>query len=118
METFIFLMLRDFKVAVDLCHDYSFWQTGRCSSNNDKMKAKMHPIFCNKDTIPCTTTWSNDTRTETNFCQGTANEESCNLKGWFFCNMSKTCIPQCKFSHIFSLFSNPKTSQNIFILFR
>ena len=85
---------------LDFCHDYSFWQPGRCSSRQGNLRTTSHPVLCNQDAINCYKTISHEHKinddVSINFCQNSAVEEDCNSKGDYFCNVSNTCIPQGK----------------------
>ena len=89
----------------DLCHDFSFWQaeTGRCIPKqlNDDVRYTFPPL-CNRTDFDCLEGW---------FSYNCPNlDESCegftHSKTWFFCNDSKTCIPngnKLTYSHLIEL---------------
>ena len=75
----------------DLCHDFSFWrtETGRCipkkmyNEQTDEYYA-FSPL-CNRTDFDCTDGWWTD------YCPNRG--EICVEEHHFFCNDSKTCIP-------------------------
>ena len=79
----------DFKF--DLCHDFSFWKadTGRC------IPKEMHegeiyysfPPLCNRTEFEC----MKGTSTYKKYCPN--KDKRCEEEQHFFCNVSKTCIP-------------------------
>ena len=80
---------------VDLCYDYSFWQTSfnRCSSPDDKYAVHTHPYFCDRAT-DCRDTYHNG------FCQDSSSEEKCQGENEFLCKYSRTCIKKGKVSKL------------------
>ena len=88
------------ELKLELCYDYSFWQNdGRCFSRNDDLRDKSYPFLCNGGKNDCSQTLPNqkDTFLEgLNLCPDATSEENCDLRQNFFCNLSKTCIPQGK----------------------
>ena len=74
--------------SIDLCFDYSFWQStqNRCSSM-DEIEKQTHPSFCRRQSINCF-----DTK-HRKYCKDTSASNDCNDMDDFFCKVSKTCIP-------------------------
>ena len=75
----------------DLCYDFSFWkaETGRCIPKklNDKSRHYSFPPICNRSEFDC----NKVDRHLTKYCPN--KDESCIEEQHFFCNGSKTCIP-------------------------
>ena len=77
--------------AFDLCHDFSFWkaETGRCIPKKmcDEQSNDYYtfPPLCNQTEVDCTEGLF------THYCPN--KDESCVKEQHFFCNDSKTCIP-------------------------
>ena len=104
-------------IDLDVCLDYSFWQTNsssneRCTPRQNDLRYRTHPSLCRTDQdkrVPCFDTFSNNIDWEKSYCRDNATKENCtDVKGNFFCEKSSTCIPQGKkmcFQHFIS-FSN------------
>ena len=82
----------DFKL--DLCHDFSFWkaETGRCVSKEmydfDEKKDYSFPPLCNRTEFNC---MDENIPNLKQYCPN--RDKSCEKEHHFFCNDSKTCIP-------------------------
>ena len=87
-----------------VCWDYSFWNennSDRCSQGQIRFK-RTHPILCNRTYLNCNHTLSNSDPFE--YCPNSSTFEECHRPGrvnsYFFCKISKTCIPECKMKEI------------------
>ena len=75
----------------DLCHDFGFWkaETGRCipkeMNDEDDDKYYTFPPLCKRTEFNCMYGRFKD------YCPN--KDESCEDEQHFFCNESKTCIP-------------------------
>ena len=82
----------DFKF--DLCHDFSFWkaETGRCipmkMNNVEEYMYYTFPPLCNRTEFDCMDSLWADMK---KYCPN--KDKSCAEEQHFFCNDSKTCIP-------------------------
>ena len=91
---------QDFKF--DLCHDFSFWQaeTGRCIPKemyDDEYGYYSFPPLCNRTKFNCMEEGKQSLK---QYCPN--KDKSCEEEQHFFCNESKTCIPDGKDSNFHS----------------
>ena len=90
LTSFIFAAFRYSNSALDLCSDYSFWQTNSsiCVPRKDLQDNKLaHASICKRESVNCRKMWS-----KTSNCRNSSNRVDCNAN--FFCELSNTCIPQ------------------------
>ena len=87
----------------DLCHDFSFWktETGRCipKEMNDEETFYYYPFtpLCNRTKFDCmNTVYESYQRYCPNKDKSCEGYESYGWEDPFFCNNSKTCIPNGK----------------------
>ena len=91
IKTFKHYFSKDFEF--DLCYDLGFWKTeaSRCIprtlNHNEHYKYYSFPPLCDRTEFDCMDAFI----TLRNYCPN--QDESCAEEQHFFCNESKTCIP-------------------------